>query len=252
MTEQYARDMDEPLLGFTDASYAFGDVTVLQKASVELQSGELTALVGPNGSGKTTLLELFAGLRSLDTGTVMRPTASGRTVAYLPQTPGFRSGFTVRETLGFYTDLVEESADPDSLLVEVGLADAATRGVDELSGGMTRLLGIAQALIGDPPVVILDEPTSGLDPDVADHIFDVIETVTSDGRLVITASHDLAAIESRADRALLLSDGEFVLDGTPESILEETDTETLREAFAAVFRTETSGVTRPDANGGER
>ncbi|MCD2203297.1 ABC transporter ATP-binding protein [Halobacterium sp. KA-6] len=252
MTEQNARDTDEPTLAFTDASYAFGDVTVLKEASVELQSGNFTALVGPNGSGKTTLLELFAGLRSLDTGTVTRPTASGRTVAYLPQTPGFRSGFTVRETLGFYTDLVEDSADPDSLLGEVGLNDAAGRGVDELSGGMTRLLGIAQALIGDPPVVILDEPTSGLDPDVADHIFDVIESVASDGRLVVTASHDLAAIETRADRALFLSNGEFVLDDDPKRILEATDTETLREAFATVFRTETSGVTRPGANGGER
>lgn len=252
MTEQKARDADKPPLAFTDASYAFGDVTVLQEASVELQSGEFTALVGPNGSGKTTLLELFAGLRSLDTGTVTRPTASGRTVAYLPQTPGFRSGFTARETLGFYTDLVEKGADPDNLLVEVGLDDAATRGVDELSGGMTRLLGIAQALIGDPPVVILDEPTSGLDPDVADHIFDVIENIASDGRLVITASHDLAAIEARADRALFLSDGEFVLDGAPESILEGTDAETLREAFATVFRMESSLVNQPSANGGGR
>jgi len=241
---------EESPLALRDASLAFGDVTVLDGASVTLQSGAFTALVGPNGSGKTTLLELLAGLRPLDAGTVTRPTAPGRLVAYLPQTPGFRSGFTARETLGFYADLVDGDADPDSLLAEVGLADAAQRGVAELSGGMTRLLGIAVALVGDPPVVVLDEPTSGLDPDVADHIFDVVEALAGDGRVVVTASHDLAAIEARADRALFLSDGEFVLDGAPERILETTGAESLRAAFAATARAEAGAVARP--TGGER
>jgi len=232
-------------LALRDASLAFGDVTVLDGASVDLRTGAFTAVVGPNGSGKTTLLELLAGLRPLDAGTVTRPAASGRLVAYLPQTPGFRSGFSARETLGFYADLVDGDTDPDSLLAEVGLADAAQRGVDELSGGMIRLLGIAVALVGDPPVVVLDEPTSGLDPDVADHIFDVVEGLAGDGRLVVTASHDLAAIEARADRALFLSNGEFVLDGAPEQILETTGAESLRAAFAATARAEAGAVARP-------
>ncbi|MXR21708.1 ABC transporter ATP-binding protein, partial [Halobacterium bonnevillei] len=96
-----AEDSDAPpALTATDASFGYPGVTILDAASVELRAGELTALVGPNGCGKTTVLELFAGLRALDAGTVTRPPASDRAVAYLPQRPGFRSGFDAREALG--------------------------------------------------------------------------------------------------------------------------------------------------------
>ena len=251
MTEN-GEGVDDATLGATGASFAFGDVTILDGADVELRSGEFTALVGPNGSGKTTVLELLAGLRALDAGAVTRPETPGRSVAYLPQTPGFRAGFTARDTVGFYADLVDADTDPDALLARVGLEGAADRPVEALSGGMTRLLGIAQALIGDPPVVVLDEPTSGLDPDVADHVFDVIDAVADEGRLVVTASHDLAAVEERADRVLLLADGAFVLDGPPETALAATGTERLRAAFSAAVATEErEGRGRVTTTGGE-
>ncbi len=226
--------MTDAVLALEDASFAFGDLTILDGESVAVERGELVALVGPNGAGKTTVLELLAGLRTPDSGTVTRPTGTARSTAYLPQSPAFRSGFTVRETLGFYADLVGGGVDLGAVLDRVGLGDAADRRVDALSGGMTRLLGLAQALVGDPPVVVLDEPTSGLDPDVADSVFDATAALATDDRAVVVASHDLAAVEARADRVVLVADGAVAFDGSPADMLAETGAETLREAFSLV------------------
>ena len=243
--------MTDPVLALEDASFAFGDLTILDEESVAVERGELVALVGPNGSGKTTILELLAGLRAPDSGTVSRPTGAARSTAYLPQSPGFRSGFTVRETLAFYAGLVGDGADGetgidvDGVLDRVGLGDAADRRVEALSGGMTRLLGLAQALVGDPPVVVLDEPTSGLDPDVADSVFDATAALATDDRAVLVASHDLAAVEARADRVVLVADGTIAFDGPPDGLLAETGASTLREAFSLAVSGRERGAVEP-------
>jgi len=243
------------VLALEDASFAFGDLPILDGADVAVERGELVALVGPNGAGKTTILELLAGLRAPDSGTVRRPTAAARSTAYLPQSPGFRSGFTVRETLSFYADLLgDDAVDVNGVLDRVGLGDAADRRVEALSGGMTRLLGLAQALVGDPPVVVLDEPTSGLDPDVADSVFDATAALATDDRAVVVASHDLAAVEARADRVVLVADGAIAFDGPPDGLLAETGAGTLREAFSlAVADRERAAVDAAAAapNGGD-
>jgi ABC-type multidrug transport system ATPase subunit len=252
MTDDTADGSDPTTtLSMTGASFAYDDVTVLEDAEVSLRPGEFTALIGANGSGKTTVLQLLAGLRSLDDGEITHPASTGRTIAYLPQRPEFRGGFTARETLEFYAALVDSAVDPDALLARVGLEDAADRAVGALSGGMTRLLGLSQALVGDPPVVVLDEPTSGLDPDIADHIFDVVESIASDGRLVVTASHDLTAIEARADRVLLVSEGGFALDGHPDALVESADAATLRDVFSGAVGAAARSTVTQSSEGGE-
>ncbi|WP_336036728.1 ABC transporter ATP-binding protein [Halobacterium yunchengense] len=231
--DEHAGTDDGPVLAASDVSVSFGDVDVLDGVGVDFEAGTVAALVGPNGAGKTTALEVLAGLRSPDAGTVTRRSAAARSVAYLPQSPRFRDAFTAREVVSFYASLVDVDVDVDALLDRVGLSAAADRRADALSGGMTRLLGLAQALVGDPPVVVLDEPTSGLDPDAADHVFEVVADIAADGRLVLTASHDLAAIQRRADRVLLLADGEVQLDGTPDALVADAGVETLRDVFSA-------------------
>ncbi len=219
-------------LAAEQVSYAFGEHSVLDDVSLTIGAGELVGLAGPNGSGKTTTLELLAGLRSPQAGEIQRPDVP-RPVAYLPQSPSFRPGFTARETTQYYIDLSGLEADPDTYLELVGLQDAADRPVEALSGGMTRLLGIAQTLIREPPIVLFDEPTSGLDPTMADRIFDVMEELSADDRILVVATHDLAAMEAHANRVVFLADGTVQLDGTPDRLLEATGTETLRDAFVA-------------------
>lgn len=221
------------VLTAADVSRSFGPVTVLDGLSLSLEAGTLSALVGPNGSGKTTLLRVLVGILSPDEGTV---TYSGpdapRTIGYQPQNPAFRPSFTARETLEFYATLVDD--DPEGALARVGLSDAADRRVEALSGGMTRLLGLAQATVGDPPAVVLDEPGSGLDPEMRQRTFEAARQLADDGAAVLLSSHDIALVEEHADRVAVLDGGSIVADDAPATLRDRHGQDDLRAVFRAV------------------
>lgn len=235
---------DRPVVEVNDLGHAYGPVSVFESLSLALDPGSLVAAIGPNGSGKSTLSRILAGVLDPTQGVVEHAASeSGRTVGYLPQQPAFRPQFTVRETLGFYTDLVDDGrSEPDDLLERVGLGDVGSGRVDSLSGGMTRLLGIAQALVGDPPLLILDEPTSGLDPTMTRRIYDVLREIAGEGRTIFVTSHDLASVERTADRVLLLDRGHIQLDGSPDDLLESQELDTLTAVFADIVE-QTGGTT---------
>ncbi|ELY59313.1 ABC transporter ATP-binding protein [Natronococcus jeotgali] len=223
------------LLNASSVAFAYGDVQVLDDVSVTVPAGDVTALIGPNGAGKTTLLRALAGLHEATGGTVeyLGPDVP-RPIGYLPQRPSFRPGFTVVETLEFYASLVgEDREDVLNRLDRVGLRAAAERRVGALSGGMTRLVGIAQAIIGDPTVVVLDEPASGLDPGMSTRVFDIARDLADRGTAVLLTSHDLAFVERTADQVLLLDDGVVTERGHPEEILDRIGVDTLQEAYEA-------------------
>jgi ABC-type multidrug transport system ATPase subunit len=231
----------EAVLHAENLSHAYGDVTVFEDISVAVQRGTVTALVGPNGSGKTTLLRILAGLLEPTEGTVAyRGPETARELGYLPQQPAFRPGFTARETLAFYTSLV--GGDPEGLLARVGLADAADRNVEALSGGMTRLLGIAQATVGDPPVVVLDEPASGLDPGMRRQTFEVVRERAAAGTAVVLSTHDTALAERFADRVLLLGGGGLLASGSPSELVEQHGEPSLQAVFETAVSREASAV----------
>ncbi len=229
-------------------SHSFDEVEVLDGISVDVQPGQVTAVVGPNGSGKTTLLRVLARLLTPADGTVeYRGPGRDREIGYLPQRPTFRPKFTARETIDFYQALVGEG--PSDRLSQVGLADAADRRVEALSGGMTRLLGIAQATVGDPPVVVLDEPGSGLDPGMRRRTFEVAGELAADGTAVIVSSHDLSLVERTADRVLVIDRGSVVADGSPDELLQTHGVGSLWDVFGEATTGSTgtvdvAGVTR--------
>lgn len=205
----------------TGVCRSFGEVAALADVSVEIAGGSVVALVGPNGSGKTTLLRILAGLLAPTGGDVTyEGPPAVRPLGYLPQTPAFRPGYTAAETAAFYARLVGD--DPAELLERVGLGDVSDRRVEALSGGMTRLLGIAQALAGDPPVLSLDEPASGLDPVMRRRVFEIVEALADDGHAVVVTSHDLPSVERTADRVVVLDRGAVVASGTPAVLRERT------------------------------
>ncbi len=229
MTED-GSNADDGVLRASDVSRLFGDVSVVDEVSLTLEAGTLHALVGPNGSGKTTLLRLLAGVDSPTEGSITYDGPDAvRRIGYLPQRPSFRPGFTVQETLEFYTALVD--SDPDGLLSQVGMSDAADRRVESLSGGMTRLLGLAQATVGTPPVVLLDEPDSGLDPAMRRRTAEVARDLADQGAAVLYSSHDLELVERHADRVFVIDRGSLAASGSPRSLCERSGTETLWEAF---------------------
>ncbi|MFC6719006.1 ABC transporter ATP-binding protein [Halovalidus salilacus] len=226
---------DEPLLEASNLEFAYGAVTILRDVSIAVDAGTVTALIGPNGTGKTTLLRILAGLQEQTSGSIeYHGPDVPREIGYLPQQPSFRPGFTVIETLEFYASLVGESRDDAvARLDRVGLADAANRRVEALSGGMTRLLGIAQATIGDPPIVILDEPGSGLDPGMSTHVFEIAGEFADAGTAVVVTSHDLGLVERNADEVFLLDDGVVAERGHPSEIIDRTGVDTLQAAYEA-------------------
>lgn len=241
----------EVQLTLKNVTQSYGDVLVLDGVSLAVHGGSVTCLVGPNGSGKTTLLSIAAGLLDPDEGGVERPTGVDRAVGYVPQQPSFRPQFTVAETIQYYAGLVPTSIDAEATLARVGLDDVANRRVEHLSGGMMRLLALAQATVGSPPLLVLDEPASGLDPQIRRHIADAIDDLASDGTGVLLATHDLRATERIGDRMLVLDDGHFLAEGSPTSLRRETGTDTLDDALDVLIDREDVMRVR-SGTGGER
>ncbi len=221
----------------TDIEQSYGPVTVLDGVSLTLERATITAVIGPNGAGKSTLIRTLAGLQSPTDGTVSYTGPDAvRPVGYLPQQPAFRPGQRVLQAMTYYCSLVGNGqATAKDALDRVGLAEATDRDVSELSGGMTRLLGIAQATVGNPPVIILDEPASGLDPEMSLHVFETLRTLADDGTAILLSSHDLALVEETADTVALLDGGQFVATGTPGELREQTGTESLLAAFKSAI-----------------
>ncbi|MFB6184778.1 MAG: ABC transporter ATP-binding protein [Haloarculaceae archaeon] len=232
----------DPVLRTRSVAREFGDALVLDGVDLTLGRGSVVGLVGPNGSGKTTLLRVLAGLLAPTRGTVERAVDAERPVGYLPQSPSFRERFTVSETLRFYADLTSATVDVRASLERVGMADVADRRVEALSGGMVRLLGVAQATVGDPPLLVLDEPTSGLDPEMAARIFSVVADLGATGTTVVLATHDLGGVDAVADAVVLLNEGTVEAIGPPTTLQERTGTDSLRAAFSALIERADVGV----------
>ncbi|EMA67304.1 ABC transporter ATP-binding protein [Halorubrum distributum] len=246
---------DRALAAIDGVTRAYGGVPVLDEVSLSVGTG-VTAVVGPNGSGKSTLLGVLAGAVEPTEGTVSYPDGAPREgtekrVGYLPQQVPFRDGFTARETLGFYAALVD--GDPDAALAAVGLSDAADKRVEALSGGMRRLLGIAQATLGDPAVVVLDEPTSGLDPEMRERAFRAAARAGDDAAVVVS-SHDLELVDAHADAVVVLRRGRVAAAGPRERLLDEHEVDDVDGLYRAVASGSADRPTTPDGEsdaGGE-
>lgn len=198
-------------------------VRALRDVSFDLSSGRLSALVGHNGAGKTTLIKLMLGLIRADRGAIRvlnEDPAAGefsarRQLGYLPENVAFNASLTGRETLAFYARLKQiKPATAWTLLDRVGLMDAADRRVATYSKGMRQRLGLAQALLGRPRVLLLDEPTTGLDPALRQTFYEILNELRDDGATVLISSHALNELEDRAEHVLIMNRGVLVAQGT--------------------------------------
>jgi len=217
--------MTQSVLTLSDVRKDFGKFRAVDDVSFALRPGERVALLGHNGAGKTTLFKMILGFLKTDGGSISvlddRPggSAARRDLAYLPEAVAFHKALTGEEVLRFYARLkgVPASVCKD-LLRKVGLDDAATRKVGAYSKGMRQRLGLAQALIGKPRLVLLDEPTSGLDPISRRNFYDLIAEIAEQGATVLLSSHALTEVEAKTDRILILSKGQLVADDTLEDL----------------------------------
>jgi len=210
-----------------DVSKEYGRVKAVRETSFDLAKGELVALIGHNGAGKTTLMKLMLGLIRPTGGNIEvlgdNPAAGQfagrRQLGYLPENVSFDTALTGRETQAFYARLKREPlASALKLLDAVGLGDASRRRVGTYSKGMRQRLGLAQALIGRPRVLLLDEPTTGLDPELRQTFYEVIQGLATEGTTVLLSSHALTELEERAGRVIIMNGGIKVADGSIERL----------------------------------
>jgi Cu-processing system ATP-binding protein len=205
----------------------FGQVEAVCDVSFALPEGATIALVGHNGAGKTTLLKLMLGLIRPSQGRISvlgEDPAAGefaarRRLGYLPENVSFNVALTGRETLAFYARLKREGAATVAPLLErVGLGHAADRRVGTYSKGMRQRLGLAQALLGEPRILLLDEPTTGLDPALRQSFYEIIEGLRRQGATVLLSSHALTELEERAGRVVIMNRGLKVADGSLDEL----------------------------------
>ena len=199
----------------------YGSMTVLHDLSLTLGEGEVLGLFGHNGAGKTTSMKLILGLLTPSEGQVRvlgrapHDPEVRRQLGYLPENVTFYPQLSGRETLRHFARLKGASlAQVDELLEQVGLAHAAGRRVKTYSKGMRQRLGLAQALLGDPRLLLLDEPTVGLDPIATGDLYQLIDRMRQRGTSVILCSHVLPGVEAHINRAAILAKGRLQAVGS--------------------------------------
>ncbi|WP_297771697.1 ABC transporter ATP-binding protein [uncultured Roseovarius sp.] len=208
----------------------YRDTEALRDVSLDVAPGERVALLGHNGAGKSTLMKIILGLISFDSGEVQvlgaapgsGPARAG--VAYLPESVAFHPALTGLEQIRHYLRLRGEPARLASeLLARVGLADAGRRRIGTYSKGMRQRVGLAQALIGHPRLLVLDEPTSGLDPVSRRDFYALLDGLAAEGASVLLSSHALTEVEARTDRLVILSQGRLVTQGSLSDLRRQAD-----------------------------
>jgi len=226
--------MIEPTIRIDGIEKSFGRTRALRGMSFETGTG-ITGLLGPNGAGKTTLLRMLATVLAPDRGElrvlgrdptdVEQRLAIRRRLGYMPQEPGFHRHFTTFEFVDYLAilkEMTDRRARHDEVrcvLQTVGLGDVPRKKIKALSGGMRRRVALAQALLGEPKLLVLDEPTAGLDPEQRLRFREIISAI-AERQTVILSTHQTEDVAALCERVVVIAEGEVLFDGTPRDLAE--------------------------------
>jgi ABC-2 type transport system ATP-binding protein len=253
-----------PALAVTDLRKRYGRIDALRGVSLEVREGELMGLLGPNGAGKSTLVKIACGLVRPSSGAAqVAGAAAGSAQAhaamgYLAELFRFPDWLSADELLQLHQRLAGSSGgagERGELLELVGLSEAAERRVGAMSKGMQQRLGIAQAMIGSPRLLLLDEPTSALDPAGRRTVRTLLEELRSRGVAVLLNSHLLSEVELVCDRVAIIARGELVASGAPAELTRaggvEVETAAGTRVFEAARREDAPRIVRELVAAGE-
>jgi ABC-2 type transport system ATP-binding protein len=259
------RAVPTPALQLSAVRKRYGRTDALAGVDLEVDAGELVGLLGPNGAGKSTLTKIACGLVRPSGGAALacgHPAGSEQARAatgYLAELFRFPGWATADELLALHQRLARSqggAGERAELLELVGLAEARTRPVEAMSKGMQQRLGIAQALVGAPRLVLLDEPTSALDPAGRRLVRGILEGLRERGIAVLLNSHLLSEVELVCDRVVIIARGRTVSEGTPETLSRpggvEVDLEGGTRRFPDAGRDEVPGIVAALVAEGER
>jgi len=230
------------LIELKGLSKRFGDLVAVRDVSFEVGRGEVVGFLGPNGAGKTTTLRMLTGFLPPTSGTVRiagrdlmeQPIACRRTIGYLPEIPPLYPEMRVERYLGFVAAIKdvprgERTEKIHRALAACGLEEVRRSVIGQLSRGFRQRVGLAQAIVHEPEVLVLDEPTAGLDPvQIAEIRALIRELADEKGRTVIISTHILPEVEAICRRVVLINAGEIRVDGDLEEVMGQG---TLEDAF---------------------
>jgi ABC-2 type transport system ATP-binding protein len=208
----------------------FGGRTAIEGVSLHVARGEVVGFLGPNGAGKSTTFRILAGVFPPDAGRALvdgldlerEPLAARRRLGYAPERPALHPDLTVAAQLALVAGLRDVPAADrgravDESIARAGLLDVRGRRTGALSRGMQQRVGLAAALVGDPPALLLDEPTAGLDPAQSSSTRRLVRDLGRD-RAVLVSSHVLGDVEALCDRVVILHEGRVLADGDPVAL----------------------------------
>jgi ABC-2 type transport system ATP-binding protein len=252
-------------LAVTGLAKRYGTTHALRGVDLTVGEGELVGLLGPNGAGKSTLVKIACGLVRPSGGTAevcgapAGTPAARRALGYLAELFRFPGWASADELLGLHQRLAGSgggAGERAELLELVGLAEARDRRIETMSKGMQQRLGIAQALVGQPPLLLLDEPTSALDPAGRRTVRDLLEELRGRGIAVLLNTHLLSEVERVCDRVAIIDRGVLVAAGRPEDLARPHGVEVVTadgvQAFAAASRDDVPAIVERLVHAGER
>ncbi len=218
------------MIEIRDLTKSYGAHTVVDRLSFDCKAGEVLGFLGPNGAGKSTTMKMITGFVTPDSGTASvcghdvgkDALEARRHLGYLPEGAPCYPEMTPRSFLGFIADVRGLTGDQrsrrlDEVVAELHLGNVLDQSIDTLSKGFKRRVGLAQAILHDPDVLILDEPTDGLDPNQKHEVRELIRSMSAD-KLIVISTHILEEVEAVCSRAIIIADGRILADATPAEL----------------------------------
>ncbi len=225
---------------------SFGPIHAVRGVSFDVSYGEVLGFLGPNGAGKSTTMKMITGFLEPTNGTVKvnghdvleNPLEVKRSIGYLPEGAPAYGEMTVRSFLNFIADVRQMDGPArkkriDEVVDIINIKNVIDQSIETLSKGYKRRVGLAQAILHDPKVLILDEPTDGLDPNQKHEVRNLIKEMAQD-KAIIISTHILEEVDAVCTRAIIISTGELLFDGTPSELIAKSERSDIDHAFRMI------------------
>jgi ABC-2 type transport system ATP-binding protein len=223
--------MTQPAITVESLRKDFGAFTAVDNISFDVNRGEVLGFLGPNGAGKSTTMKMITGFLTPSAGRIRvdgmdvtkQPTQTKQLIGYLPEGAPAYGDMTVTSFLGFIANIrgyrgAEKQRRIQSAIDKVNLGSVIHKPVDTLSKGFKRRVGMAQAILHEPPLLIMDEPTDGLDPNQKHEVRELIREMAQQDKAILISTHILEEVNAICDRAIIIARGKLVFDGSPEAL----------------------------------
>lgn len=234
---------NKPAIEVISLDKHFGAIHAVRSISFSLNHGEVLGFLGPNGAGKSTTMKMITGFLEPDAGVVRvnavdvvdDPVSVKQSIGYLPEGAPSYGEMTVRKFLHFIAEIrgydgPERETRVDGIIAKINLGSVRNQTIETLSKGFKRRVGLAQALLHDPDVLVMDEPTDGLDPNQKHEVRTLIKAMARD-KAIIISTHILEEVDAVCTRAIIIADGALLFDGTPGELRAQSGSGDIDDAF---------------------